>query len=907
MDLARIGFSADTTDLVGAKQSLEALVPAAKRVERAADNMSSKLRQAAAGGLPGLPPATKQADSLTSALQRAAVGAGNSNTALLRTSTAMETVAGSVAAASGRMEILNAVVSRVGTNFVAADAHVAAYRASLAGVAPAAAAAASSLNRLGAAANDNINRLQSTPGNIAAQFQDIGVSAAGGMQPFLIALQQGTQLSAAMSGGIGNLFAGMRQLFSLTSIVTIALVGLAAAGLQNIDWMRLGQTLLNGLADGLDVLASVVEEASVALLFFSVVAAVAFGPAIISRIGVMAVAIGQSLVTALSTATLAMISFSLANPFGAIVIAIGLVIVAMIALNDAFGGIFTDILRVIKNVQNAMIRFFATGFNVIVTLAQNTANDIVSIFKGISGALGFDIAVGELDFSAIKVDLTPGRDFIGDVGAGIGSVVSDLAGRARGLAAGFLSGGDADAAATGGGTSRAASGKQTEAQRQADAHNELTKATLAQINALNVESRALGMSENAARLFRNEQELLAQATDKGIKLTIDQQNNLLDLAAVLSQAEIAVEIRKMTNAFQEQIDTLQQDAELIGLYGLELEFTRVRQGLVNDAVKAGIIDLDNMTDSMRAFVATLGDQAIAQAQLTENNRAAAFAEEFTQGLRQSTFELQRQAGELGLAGVALEAYRIESDLLAQEKRENLRLDPAVIEGIRAQALEYAMLNAQVQKSSDDLNVSRQALRGFFGDLVNNLQQGQSAWQAFGNAIQNVLNRVIDRLLDLAADEAFNSLSSAFGAGSSGTSGSGGGGGIFQAIGRLFANGGAFDGGVQKFANGGAFTNGTFDSPTMFKFGSGGTFGVMGEAGPEAVMPLKRGSDGSLGVQVQAVEPQMITIRVVTDDDRFDAYVDDRIGQRAPAVAEAGAVISNREQALLNSRTVRGRR
>ncbi len=52
-----------------------------------------------------------------------------------------------------------------------------------------------------------------------------------------------------------------------------------------------------------------------------------------------------------------------------------------------------------------------------------------------------------------------------------------------------------------------------------------------------------------------------------------------------------------------------------------------------------------------------------------------------------------------------------------------------------------------------------------------------------------------------------------------------------------------------FAKGGAFTNRMFDSPTMFRFASGGGFanGVMGEAGPEAVVPLKRGPGGALGV------------------------------------------------------------
>jgi molecular chaperone GrpE (heat shock protein) len=55
-----------------------------------------------------------------------------------------------------------------------------------------------------------------------------------------------------------------------------------------------------------------------------------------------------------------------------------------------------------------------------------------------------------------------------------------------------------------------------------------------------------------------------------------------------------------------------------------------------------------------------------------------------------------------------------------------------------------------------------------------------------------------------------------------------------------ANGGAWRNGVQMFANGG-IVNG----PTLFPMANGA--GLMGEAGPEAIMPLKRGSDGKLGV------------------------------------------------------------
>jgi phage-related minor tail protein len=52
-----------------------------------------------------------------------------------------------------------------------------------------------------------------------------------------------------------------------------------------------------------------------------------------------------------------------------------------------------------------------------------------------------------------------------------------------------------------------------------------------------------------------------------------------------------------------------------------------------------------------------------------------------------------------------------------------------------------------------------------------------------------------------------------------------------------------------FAKGGAFSNSIVSSPTLFKFADGGSMrtGLMGEAGPEAIMPLTRGPGGKLGV------------------------------------------------------------
>jgi lambda family phage tail tape measure protein len=63
-----------------------------------------------------------------------------------------------------------------------------------------------------------------------------------------------------------------------------------------------------------------------------------------------------------------------------------------------------------------------------------------------------------------------------------------------------------------------------------------------------------------------------------------------------------------------------------------------------------------------------------------------------------------------------------------------------------------------------------------------------------------------------------------------------------------AKGGGWTGGTQFFAQGGAFTNSIVSTPTAFGM-SGNRRGVMGEAGPEAIVPLARASDGSLGVRM----------------------------------------------------------
>ena len=67
-------------------------------------------------------------------------------------------------------------------------------------------------------------------------------------------------------------------------------------------------------------------------------------------------------------------------------------------------------------------------------------------------------------------------------------------------------------------------------------------------------------------------------------------------------------------------------------------------------------------------------------------------------------------------------------------------------------------------------------------------------------------------------------------------------GMQSLIGGLFANGAAFQNGrVTPFAYGGVV-----GKPTLFPMANG--MGLMGEAGPEAIMPLRRGAGGRLGVE-----------------------------------------------------------
>lgn len=87
------------------------------------------------------------------------------------------------------------------------------------------------------------------------------------------------------------------------------------------------------------------------------------------------------------------------------------------------------------------------------------------------------------------------------------------------------------------------------------------------------------------------------------------------------------------------------------------------------------------------------------------------------------------------------------------------------------------------------------------------------------------------------------------------------------------------GAIKPFAAGGVI-----GTPTYFPLSSGG-LGLAGEAGPEAIMPLARGSDGRLGVAMNGGGAPAVTVQIATPDAgsfrRSEAYI---TGQIARAVA-----------------------
>jgi Phage-related minor tail protein len=153
------------------------------------------------------------------------------------------------------------------------------------------------------------------------------------------------------------------------------------------------------------------------------------------------------------------------------------------------------------------------------------------------------------------------------------------------------------------------------------------------------------------------------------------------------------------------------------------------------------------------------------------------------------------------------------------------------------------IGAELKTGADSLASAVQELTSSFQGLFKGIVTGSMSGK-------EAIAGLADKLADMLADSAFNSLFSP---------GSGIFGNLIPNIASIFgfAKGGVFQGGnVTAFADGGVVAQ-----ATNFAM-SGGRMGLMGEAGPEAIMPLTRGPGGKLGVQAHGGGG---TLRVVIEE------------------------------------------
>lgn len=160
-----------------------------------------------------------------------------------------------------------------------------------------------------------------------------------------------------------------------------------------------------------------------------------------------------------------------------------------------------------------------------------------------------------------------------------------------------------------------------------------------------------------------------------------------------------------------------------------------------------------------------------------------------------------------------------------------------------------------------------SISGNFDEISSELTQLEIQADQFGKAMTSALkssildgesfSQVLNNLALSLSDMALNAALAPIETGISN---------LFSSVlggGSLFAGTNALPTNLIPFANGGIVS-----SPTLFPMGgSGSNVGLMGEAGSEAILPLARGADGSLGVATSGSQspPVNISFNINTPD------------------------------------------
>ncbi len=165
----------------------------------------------------------------------------------------------------------------------------------------------------------------------------------------------------------------------------------------------------------------------------------------------------------------------------------------------------------------------------------------------------------------------------------------------------------------------------------------------------------------------------------------------------------------------------------------------------------------------------------------------------------------------------------------------------------------AAFQAELAGVNSAMALSTQQMSSFSRSISGSLRTAFDSLIFDGARLTDVLRNLTLSIADSALDMVMKPVTDHFG------------GLIAKGIGSLI-------GGVLPFENGAAFsagrvtpfaTGGVVSGPTNFPMRGG--IGLMGEAGPEAIMPLARGADGRLGVRGGGGNPVTVHMNITTPD------------------------------------------
>lgn len=216
--------------------------------------------------------------------------------------------------------------------------------------------------------------------------------------------------------------------------------------------------------------------------------------------------------------------------------------------------------------------------------------------------------------------------------------------------------------------------------------------------------------------------------------------------------------------------------------------------------------------------------------------------------KQKDLQLQYQSGD-----ITKSLYDQETKALNSAMSDRLKIQNDYYQSLDAMQSDWFTgakdgladwLDSSSNYSSAAANVVSSSLDSALDTVSDALVGNKASWKDWGVSVLNMIAKVA---LQMAA---VNAISGIFGsvAGSLGGAAAGAGSSANNAF-----SGGAYSnltlnakGGVYTSPDLSKFSSSIVNSPTMFAFAKGA--GLMGEAGPEAIMPLTRAADGSLGVR-----------------------------------------------------------